>query len=423
VNFDGTVEGGKAMRATGDFKAEVPSIDALSAWLAPPAPDSKPLPVRAITLSTHVIAGPKEAKLSGLAVNADALDARGALDLNWGGKRPRLSGQLTTGMIDLTPYTSASGGDKAASAPPSGGSEQGWSDKPIDLSALRKADADLKIETAGIKGNGFTVGAATLTVALANGKLDANVPNVALFGGAGDARVHVDASAGVPSFGFEAHARDVQAQPLLTTFAHYERLKGTMRGTAALTARGGSQKAIVEHLNGTVSGGLFNGAIQGLDLTAVLQKASSIGLGRTGDSAAQTSFTEMSASFVVQNGTAHTEDMKLNTPAVRLTGKGDIIIPEKRLAMRFQPEPTGAVKGAAAIGGKVGGTVGGLMSVPFLVSGPWTHPSLKPDVSGVLEGGIKNKLEERLGIGGKSGNDNGGKGGGALGGIKKLFGR
>ena len=84
---------------------------------------------------------------------------------------------------------------------------------------------------------------------------------------------------------------------------------------------------------------------------------------------------------------------------------------------------TGAVKGAAAIGGKVGGAIGGLMSVPFLVSGPWTHPSLKPDVSGVLEGGIKNKLEERLGIGGKSGNDNGGTGGGALGGIKKLFGR
>jgi AsmA protein len=426
VHFDGTVEGGKTVQATGDFKAEVPSVDALSAWLAPPAPDSKPLPVRAITLATHVVAGPDRAKLTGLAVNADSLDARGTLELNWAGKRPRLTGQLTTGMIDHAAYMPASGSDRAKSAAPSGGGDQGWSDKPIDLSALRTADINLKIETAGIKGNGFTIGAATLTVALDNGKLDANVPNVALFGGAADARVHVDASAAVPSFGLEAHARDVQAQPLLTTFANYTRLKGTMRGSAALTARGGSQKAIVEHLNGTVSGGLFNGAIQGLDLTAVLQKASSIGLGRSGDSSQQTSFTEMSSSFVVTNGTAHTEDMKLNTPALRLAGKGDVIIPEKRVAMRFQPEPTGAVKGAAALGGKVGGAVGGLMSVPFLVTGPWSHPSLKPDVTGVLEGGIKNQLQERLGIGGKSGSDKSGSdksGGGALGGIKKLFGR
>ncbi len=421
VHFDGTVEGGKAVQATGDFKAEIPSVDALSAWLAPPAPGSKPLPVRAVTLATHVVAGPDQAKLTGLAVNADSLDARGTLELNWAGKRPRLTGQLTTGMIDLAAYMPAPGGEKANSAPPSGGGDQGWSDKPIDLSALRTADANLKIETAGIKGNGFTIGATTLTVALNNGTLDANVPSVALFGGSADVRVHVDASAGVPSFGLEAHARDVQAQPLLTTFANYTRLKGTMRGSAALTARGGSQKAIVEQLNGTVSGGLFNGAIQGLDLTAVLQKASSIGLGRSGDSSQQTSFTEVSSSFVVKNGTAHTEDMKLDTPAVRLTGKGDIIVPEKRVAMRFQPEPTGAVKGAAALGGKVGGAVGGLMSVPFLVTGPWTHPSLKPDVAGVLEGGLKNQLKDRLGIGGKS--EGKSSGGGALGGIKKLFGR
>jgi hypothetical protein len=132
----------------------------------------------------------------------------------------------------------------------------------------------------------------------------------------------------------------------------------------------------------------------------------------------------MSASFIVKNGTAHTEDMKLDTPAVRLTGKGDIIVPEKRLAMHVQPEPTGAVKGAAALGGRVGAAAGGLMSVPFFVSGPWTHPSLKPDVAGALSGGIKDQLQERLGIGGKSGGNGGGKSeGGALGGIKKLFGR
>jgi AsmA protein len=421
VHFDGTVKGGEAVQADGDFKAEVPSVEALAAWLAPADPGSGPLPVRAIALTTHVATGPDEAKLTGLAVNTDSLDARGDLALNWAGKRPRLTGKLTTGMIDLGAYMPASGTGGAKGAQPSGGGDQGWSDKPIDLSALRKADVNLQLDAAGIKGRDFTIGAANLTVALKDGKLDANVPNVGLFGGAIDARVHVDASASVPRFGVEAHVRDVQAQPLLTTFANYTRLKGTIRGSAALTAQGGSQKAIVEHLNGTMSGGLFNGAIQGIDLTSVLQKADSVFLGRSGDSTQQTPFTEMSANFAVHNGTAHTEDMKLYTPVLRLTGKGDVIVPEKRVAMRVQPEPTGAVKGAAAIGGKVGGAVGGLLSVPFLVSGPWTHPSLRPDVAGVLSGeSLKDKLKERLG-GEKAG---GGKSGdGPLGGIKKLFGR
>lgn len=416
LHFAGTAQGGKAPRADGDLKADVPSVEALVTWLAPRDPEGA-LPVRAVALTAHVTAGADKARLAGLVFNADTLDARGDLELAWSGPRPRLAGSLATGIIDLTPYMPAAGGAGSGGGAASGG-DAGWSDKPIDLGPLRKVDADLKLKAAGIKGPKFVIGESSLTVALANGTLDAAVPNAGLFGGAVDARIHVESAATVPVFGIEAHVRDVQAQPLLAAFANYNRLKGTMRGSAALRARGASQKLMMQSLNGTMQGGVFNGAIEGIDLPSLLQKANTVFLGRGGDASQQTTFTEISASFAVRNGTAHTEDMKMFTPLVRLTGKGDIIFPEKRVAMRVEPVVLGGLKDSLGVG-----KVAGLLSVPFLVSGPWSRPSLRPDVAGVLSGGaLKERLHDRLGLG-KDKDGTGKKDSGPLGGIKHFFGR
>ena len=404
LSFIGVARSGKALEAAGDLAVQVASVEELAQWLAAEKP-ARPLPVRTASLTTRVAAGADRAKLTNLHVKADDLEARGNLDLGFGGPRPKAAGMLRLGMLDLDAYLpSTPAVEKGAPTGPAG-----WSEKPIDLSGLRRADLDLHLEAGGIKRNQLTVGATTLMVKLQGGRLEASVPQTSIFGGTARGRLRVDAVGAAPSVGLDMTVTGVQAEPLLAVLANSRRLEGTTNASVSVQARGASQRALVSSLNGTADLTFLDGAIKGINIASALRQVKTVYLDPAAGSAQKTDFAELSGTFAIRNGVAHTEDLKMLAPLLRLRGKGDIALPERRIAMRLEPELVGTLKGQGGDSDRRG------LKVPILVTGPLERPSFTPDLQGIAEKAIRKRLE------GLAGGDQGGTG--VKGVLRGLVGR
>jgi len=163
-------------------------------------------------------------------------------------------------------------------------------------------------------------------------------------------------------------------------------------------------------LGGKANFNFSNGALVGVNLAQVARQIQSVLTGAAVGPAAKTDFAEMGASFAIANGVAHTGDMKLLNPFIRIAGQGDVNLAAQTMDMKITPT---IVKSNQGQGGQA--DLGGL-SVPFHVSGPWSKLSYTPDLGGLVQSKVGDALGKVLGKGGSGS-------GGGLGGLGGLFGK
>jgi len=175
-----------------------------------------------------------------------------------------------------------------------------------------------------------------------------------------------------------------------------------------VSASGRTVTALEKGLAGSAAIALKEGALKGVDFAAILRVAQGL-LGsksapaRQAESGAKTDFSELTATFVIKNGVAHNEDLKMTSPLVRVTGRGDINLPEATLDYTAKATVTEA---AAGLGGKDLAQLAGV-AVPVQLTGPLANPrytivldSLAEDLA---KGAIQREIERRMGSGSKPG--------------------
>ncbi|HYE49035.1 MAG TPA: AsmA family protein [Azospirillaceae bacterium] len=378
---------------TGDLKADVGSVAGLMEWLTKAKPEAAP--VETVKLAGRLSASAERISVANLNLNADELAAAGELAVALGGRRPALKGALQVSRLDLDRFLPA-GGDTApaatAAAPapvPAGGgvapaagapaAGQEWSREPIDLAALSLVDADLDLKLAGIAAKGVEVGATTLGIDLKDGRLAARLAPTAIFGGTigGDL---VLASGKANALELRAAADGVQAEPLLTRFADFRRLSGTMQAKLDLRAAGASQYDLVRTLDGTADLVFRDGAVKGINVASLVRSVT----GGASDGPQQTDFAELGGSFRIDDGLARNEDFRLLAPLLRVTGGGQVMLPERRVDYRIVPRVVATIEGQGAQSADQKG-----LSVPVLVRGTFADLKFTPDLSGVAEQALR----------------------------------
>lgn len=377
--FAGAATGGEAARAAGSLTLDVDSVAEAMRWLAAEAP-AEPVPVESVALATEIEASAEQAVLSDLRLRADDLETTGELRLTLARERPKLSGALATGVIDLDDYLPEPAPEAVAESDGAPPPAEGWSAEPIDFSALRLADADLRIEMAGLKRGDIALGPAALTLALDNGRLAATLPQTTLAGGAVSGQIRIDASGATPGLGAELTVADVQAEPLLVALAGFERLSGRANGELSLGARGASPQALVGSLDGRAAFVFRDGAIKGINIPAVMRDLKTAFLDPSADTPQETDFAELSASWILRDGIAHTEDLKLVAPLLRLSGRGDVVLPERQVALLLEPRVVGSLEGQGAAAEAEEG-----VGVPILVTGSFDRLRFTPYLRGIAE--------------------------------------
>ena len=390
LDYKGTVTNAKPAAVTGDVSLTVPSIRELAAWTGNPIEAAGgglgPLSVKgALDMAGKSIA------FKGAEISIDNMNATGDFAVDTGGRVPSIVASLEVDKLDLNTYlppesdktAAAATGTPAASA--GGGSAPGrsdWSDDPIDLSALNSVDADLSFATGGIFVKEIKVGRTALKTILKGGKLSLELTEMALYDGQGTGRITVDA--GSNSITQKLDLKGVQAAPLLTDAAGFDRIEGTANIVADVKTRGASQRQLVSALNGKGSIQFLNGAVRGINIGAMVRNVSSAFLDGSAGETQKTDFAELAGTYTITKGIVKNDDLFLKSPLLRVDGKGTADMPKRTVDYRVTPKVVASAEGQ-------GGTdqLGGL-AVPVMITGPWDDLSYTPDLTGAIDEAVKN---------------------------------
>ncbi|OAN50650.1 hypothetical protein A6A04_17620 [Paramagnetospirillum marisnigri] len=391
LGFKGSAKGGATPGLTGDLDLAVPSIRALAAWAGSPITMAGN-GLGPLAITGKLAASPSQINFSQAAIGIDAIKSKGEVSVGIGGPKPVIKGRLDVEMLDLNPYlppegAAQSGGKAAGEGKAGAGSQQaaakgGWSDDPIDASGLKAAEVDFNLTCGGILVKKIKVGKSALKIALHDGRLAADLTELALYQGSGKGRVALDGSQ--PGVGLDAsfQLKGLQAEPFLTDAADMDRLSGTGNFDITVAGRGKSQRQIISSLDGRGALAFLNGAIKGINLAAMVRN---VATAFTGGSASneKTDFAELGGTFTIAKGILTNNDLALKSPLLRVEGKGTVDLPQRSVNYRIDP------KVVASLEGQGGGNAAGLV-VPVLVTGPWDNLSYRPDLEALLKQNVQN---------------------------------
>ena len=406
LGFTGDLTNQGAPSAAGAVDFSAPSLKKLLAWLAGPF-DFAGEGLEPLTIAGKLNAAADRVAFTEATINLDQIQGQGEVTADLAGAVPKIGGRLDLGAVDLNPYLppaaegdmveSNDGGTAESSTGGEAGSETApastdWSDEPIEMPPLDAVDLAFELTLDKLLIQELKLDRTVLALTMADNAVVANLKEFGLYEGAGNGTLSLNVEAGRPIIEKKFTLTGLQALPFLTDAAAFDRLEGTATAEFGLTTTGGSERELVNNLNGDGRVVFADGAITGINIAAMVRNASTAFLSAEANETRKTDFAELSGSFNIQNGILKNEDLSLQAPALRVNGSGIVDLPAKTVDYRIDP------KAAATLEGQGSETdVAGIL-VPVLVTGPFDDLSYKPDLSGVIDQAIKdpNALKEQV---------------------------
>ena len=403
LRLDATTNAGaEAFSYRGALNVDIPSVRTLMEWLDPEAE----LPEKGfgpLQISGDVSGGAALVRFAEAKFRFDEIEGRGNVAFDLSGARPKASGDIGVATLDLRPYAPPAS-EEAAEIPP-------WSSDPIDFSALQSVDADFSIEADAILLQNLSVGESALRAVIENGSLTADLTRMTLYGGTGVGRVNVDATGGAAAITASMNLEGIDAQPLLVDAIAFERLVGAGALSFEARMRGRSQADFMRTLNGGGGFNLRDGAIAGVDLAKAARALDAIIPALTNEQSEdagaepaepkptlaealsvseQTDFAEFGASFRVSDGIVSTNDIRLLSPFLRLSGGGAIDLPRQSVDLRLEPRLVSSREGAGGALDAAG------YKAPLKVTGTFNAPSIALDAESVAKNAVENVVTDQL---------------------------
>lgn len=367
-SINGVAGGGGTFK--GQVSATSPSVDKLMQWLGQGASRN----LQDFAFKGDVDAGPKQFSFQKATVTLNGVKTSGQGSVKLG-EPLTIRTSLNFAKLDFAAL--AGGGGVAA-----GGKQKpgGAADAPIDLSFLKGIDARIEVAADKLGYGKVFAGPVATVLTVADGKAHLSVPQSPFYGGTIAAEMTADGSGDAASLGLDAAIAGAAAAPLLHDAADFDRIEGTLDATVAVSGSGKTTKSLARSLAGKAATKFSDGAFRGIDIAEVYNNL--VGLlagGFKQDQAKKTTFTELGASFAIENGVAQTRDISLLGPLVRMDGSGKIDLAEQTLDMRLNPRVIASLAGQ---GGDV--AVKGI-GVPIVVQGPLSAPRAYPDLSALAK--------------------------------------
>jgi len=396
VSVAGDVNGAdKTLVGVVDLSA--PSVRGLVAWATAKPLDAPGSGLGPLSLKGKLTAGGGRVAFTQAALSLDAIKAAGDFSVDVTGAKSKIKATLDVETLDVNPYLppdsqdKVNEGSKAASdgKPAPAGKKQDWSDDPIDASALKAVEADMTLSVGAIKLRRIQLGKTRLQVSLHDGKLAADLSELALYKGTGKGRVALDGTQSGVGLDAAFSLKGVAAEPFLTDAAGFDRIEGTGNFDVQIAGRGGSQRQIVSSLAGKGAITFLDGAIKGINVANMLRNVGSAFTDTGGTQ--KTDFAELSGTFTIASGIVSNQDLTLKAPVLRVGGAGAVDLPKRTVNYRITP------KVAATIEGQGGKQDASGLTVPVIVEGPWDNMSFRPDVAAMVKGNAGQAVKNLLG--------------------------
>lgn len=278
---------------------------------------------------------------------------------------PQITARLNAGDLDLS---KAGGGDAASES----SATEGWSKQPIDISFLALANGTIRLKANSIEVPGMRFGKSDLTLSLDRSRAVLNMHPATLFSGQLNGQVVANNRNGL-SVGGNLKADNIDVKEALTTLGDIKRLSGTGSGSLEFLGVGQTEDQIMRSLSGKGNIDVGKGVIAGIDLDRLM--------GRGAGSGGTTVFNSLTASFTMKNGDLSNDDLLMKLDNFRADGKGRVGLGARDIDYLFTPVALRANSGQG-------------ISVPVRIKGPWSNPTIKPDLTKVIEAAAEGKVKE-----------------------------
>ena len=350
----------------------------------------KAAPIKA-ALQSRLTASPDALKLAKLDLKVDDSRLTGSMEIQ-NFASPAVRFDLALDKIDLDHYLVAQkpAGTPAAGAKstPTPATEQ----PPVELplSALRSLDVKGKFRIQEMKALGLRSKDAQLQLNAKNGIIALGPNQAKLYGGSYRGETALDVRGKTPQLKMDEKLEQVQIGPLLKDMQLFDNYTGTGNIGLKLTAQGFNADQIKRSLNGTVAIAFRDGKIEGVDLIKLIEQARALRDAARGKPVSvkakesdTTVFKSLTANVLVVNGVAQNNDLVLDGPNLRATGRGTADLARETLDYRLNA--------TVAEGAERRGT-----TVPVLVSGSFANPSFNVDFGALLKKEAEKQIEKEL---------------------------
>ncbi len=381
---DSSIKGELSTPVQGNLEGKVFELPKLAGQFAVSSP-ALPKKTAQVPVSGSVLADVgKEHVAANLVTRFDESNIKAKAALN-GFAKPGYEFDVAIDRLNLDQYRSPPAQQEQKPA------AQAEPEKPIDLSALKPLDLKGSLRIGQLQASNVKASNVRVDVRAKDGRLTVDPLAANLYQGSMNGTLSVDANTN--RFAIRQNLSGVSIGPLLRDAADKDILEG--RGTVVLdlTTQGNLVSALKQALAGTASLALRDGAVKGVDLAGAVRRVkAAFGAGDVegaGGAKQQTDFSELTASFAIRDGIAHNEDLTLKSPFLRVTGAGDVNIPQSSLDYVVK---TSVVASMAGQGGSELAELKGL-TVPVHLTGPFDQIKYKVDVKQMVRGASREQLE------------------------------
>ncbi len=291
----------------------------------------------------------------------------------------------------------ATGGKAAPPATPGQAAAGGATALPLE--PLRRLDLDGTLTIGELKAFGLRSRNVTLTTKASKGRLRLHPATAELYEGRYAGDIRLDVRGREPVFAMDEQVTGIQAGPLLEDLTGKAAMTGRGDVKVKLSGRGVDPERIKPTLDGNLSFAFRDGAIAGINIPRMIREARARLRGETlppSDEPNQTDFASLTATAVVKGGVLLNNDLSLQSPLLRVAGKGKVDLPRDWIDYLLTVKLVGTLEGA---GGKSMEELRGV-PIPVRIKGPLQSPGFNVELDKVLkkavEKKVKKKVEEKL---------------------------
>lgn len=216
-----------------------------------------------------------------------------------------------------------------------------------------------------------------------------------LYQGSVAASAVVDARKTPATYTIKKSVKGVKVQPMLVDVLDNDMLEGTGNIDVNVQGKSLTPTGIQENLVGTVAINFADGAVNGINIAHMLRtNYAKITGGDTteADQVKKTDFSAMTATLKLDKGNVTTDDLQMQSPALRIRGQGKANYLNETVDFTLSTSVVGSLKGQ---GGK---DVDELrdVTIPVNISGKWSDPKYKLVFDDVLKQKAKKEVDRGI---------------------------
>ncbi len=350
-----------------------------------PIKTSDPKALDSIALKTHVKADAGKVSLTNGTINLDQSKLTFSATASEF-SRPNLKFDLNLDQINLDRYMPP----PSDQPPPEKSSAKAKSSgKKPDYTPLRRMILTGTAKIGQLTVSKARVQDALLQIKAKDGIIKLDPIKLKMYQGNATGKAVLNVVKNTPRSDLKLRINDIQVNPLLKDVLEKDFLEGRTYADIKLTMVGDAPGQIKKTLNGKGDLRFNDGAIVGIDLASMARNVqSAFGMSSRDGRRPRTDFTELSIPFTIKNGVANTPGSSLKSPFIRIIVAGTADLIKETLDFRVEPKAVASIKGQGDASQRSG------LMVPVRVSGTFSSPKFRPDLSAAAKQNIEKQIFE-----------------------------